>query len=575
VDLSETLYKKFLTWRSRKRTESEAVTGIKLSEISSKLTFIARALSGEPIEILPALREGGWKDNRFYLPPFMNQYDELELNFKYYIFRIFYLNGQKELNLNWHSKNEKNLQESRDQAKENSSKILQTVGEEFQHFTKLHELLAEDLDDDTWLYGKWMKPDQMHGTDNLENIGQSANHGNERIETELEAKGVEEMITLQVDKKAQEDFTLTHNFEKIETIEEFNDIWRDFDGDDSLENDMDALDSLDLKHTVRVDDTVHSVYKADFGGQLTVAESKSLKEKGFYYSYPEWDMRNKTYKPDFCKVYPLLFKSTKSQYSIDCIQDNKRSIEQLKRTFSFIFNATSKVRKVESGDEFDLDVLTDMYVDIHSQVSPEERIYISKRRRKKDMSLLFLMDLSLSGDSYVNNQRVIDIEKQAVLSLGEVFSEFEVEFQVDGFFSKTRNFCSYITMKHFRDRWQNGRVNVGAIAPQGFTRIGPAIRHAGHLLSKRNSKKKWVILMSDGKPNDYDRYEGRYGVADIKRSIKELNKKEIECYAIAIEESAKYYLPQMFGVNHYNIHSDPNELPISIIKLYNRIAQSR
>ena len=130
-------------------------------------------------------------------------------------------------------------------------------------------------------------------------------------------------------------------------------------------------------------------------------------------------------------------------------------------------------------------------------------------------------------------------------------------------------------MKHFNDSWKSGRTNVGAISPQGFTRIGPAIRHAGYLLSKRESKKKWAILMSDGKPNDYDRYEGNYGVQDIKKAIKELNTGDIECYAIAIEEKAKYYLPQMFGVNHYNILSDPEQLPLSVMKLYHRISESR
>jgi len=156
--------------------------------------------------------------------------------------------------------------------------------------------------------------------------------------------------------------------------------------------------------------------------------------------------------------------------------------------------------------------------------------------------------------------------------LGEVFSEFDVEFQIDGFFSKTRSFCSYITMKHFKDRWSSAMVNVGAISPQGFTRIGPAIRHAGFLMGKRSSKSKWIIVLSDGKPNDYDRYEGSYGISDIKKAIGELHQDNIQSYAVAIEEQAKYYLPQMFGINHYSILSDHKELPASIMKLYSKIA---
>jgi len=139
------------------------------------------------------------------------------------------------------------------------------------------------------------------------------------------------MTTIQVDEEAQENFTLTHNFEKVETAEEFDDIWRDFDGDDNLEDDANALDDLNLKHTVRVDDVVHSIYKADFAGQLTIAESKSLKETGFYYSYPEWNGKKQQYRADFCRVYPLLFKSYKSEYARNTIAANRRNITSLKR----------------------------------------------------------------------------------------------------------------------------------------------------------------------------------------------------------------------------------------------------
>ena len=439
MDLTEKLYKKYIAWRNRRKINQVASTTVHLSEIISKLTFIARALTGIPIEIASAEREGGWKDNRFFLPVTMNLYEDLKTNFSYYIFRTFYLAGQKKLQLNWQDNKDRTLEESRLAALKYSSKVVEAITKDFTNFSELHYNLLELTIDTTWLYGKWMKPDIMYSPESLHNISDlETSSWNDEIATELEAKGVEELISLHVDKKSQEDFTLTHNFEKIETIEEFNDIWRDFDGDDSLGEDLDALDTLNLKHTVRVDDVVHSVYKSDFGGQITVAESRQLKDHGFHYSYPEWHTGIRAYKEDHCKVFPLLFKSIKSKYAHDCIKDNANTVSQLKKTFSQLFNANSKVRRVESGDEFDIDAITDMYADIFTRVTPDDRIYVSKRRKKKELSLLFLLDLSLSGDSYVRHQRVIDIEKQAVISLGEVFSDFDVEFQIDGFFFKNK-----------------------------------------------------------------------------------------------------------------------------------------
>ena len=87
-------------------------------------------------------------------------------------------------------------------------------------------------------------------------------HFNEKInpannpdpKTILKAKIIEEIQQLTVDKKAQEDYVLTHNFEKVETADEFNGSWRDFDGEDDLADHQNALDELNMKYTVRVDD---------------------------------------------------------------------------------------------------------------------------------------------------------------------------------------------------------------------------------------------------------------------------------------------------------------------------------
>ncbi|HRF40905.1 MAG TPA: hypothetical protein PK198_19075, partial [Saprospiraceae bacterium] len=90
-------------------------------------------------------------------------------------------------------------------------------------------------------------------------------------------------------------------------------------------------------------------------------------------------------------------------------------------------------------------------------------------------------------------------------------------------------------------------------------------------LQQRPTKNKWIVLISDGKPNDYDKYEGKYGIHDVKQALRELNARQIHSYALAIEAQAKYYLPQMFGQNHYQILTTPTELLQSLVKLYDKI----
>ncbi|RLD74676.1 MAG: NorD protein, partial [Bacteroidetes bacterium] len=372
-------------------------------------------------------------------------------------------------------------------------------------------------------------------------------------------------------KKTQEDYVLTHNFEKVDTAEEFKGVWRNFDGDDSLEKDAEALNELNLKHLVRTDDEVHSVYQADFRDVQGIAESANQEDDGKHVRYDEWNYQKKQYKPDYCRVYLKSIDGGNLNYASSVLKENASTLDGLRRKFAQIHQKRQFVRRMADGEEIDMDAVVDMFTDIKSGHTPSENIYISKRKKEPDISILFLVDLSLSTDSYAGGNRILDVEKQAVILFGQILHEYGVDFAIGGFYSKTRNNCAYISVKDFDDDWTKARRNIGTVEPRGYTRIGPALRHANSLISKRKMQNKWVILLSDGKPNDYDKYEGRYGIADVKQALREMHEYHINTYAIAIESTAKYYLPQMFGQNHYNILSHPDMLLKSLTTLYQRI----
>lgn len=109
------------------------------------------------------------------------------------------------------------------------------------------------------------------------------------------------------------------------------------------------------------------------------------------------------------------------------------------------------------------------------------------------------------------------------------------------------------------------------IQPNGYTRIGGALRHASNLLSMRPARNKWLLLLSDGKPNDYDKYEGKYGLQDVQQALRESRERRINDYALTVEAQARYYLPQMFGQNHYQILHSTSDLVKAVIQLFERI----
>ena len=582
--LDEYLFGKIAIYfkKNKKQSAEIAERMVKLDDIKPRLTLLSRAITGNPIDIYPAEREGGYKNNNFFLPAFFALFPTQEDNLSFYLYRILYLSIQKQLHLNWSSKAEQPLVLSQQKALEAAPKILTALFQEFPITESWHQTFKtyfieytapKTTTDYSWLYGKFMHNDPENNSENtLENYSDKVKNAHENTPTTtIQSKAVEEVVVIEVDKKQQEDYILTHNFEKVETAEEFNGVWRDFDGDDELENHQDALDELNMKFMVRTDDTAHSVYQADFIENTTISESAERDAKGYYLKYDEWDFAKHSYKTHFCKVYPLSLLKTDVNYYQKTMAQYAATLTNLRKTLTNLNNKMQEQRKQTQGDEFDIDAVTDLFTDIHSKHTPSERIYTSKRKKEKDLSILLLLDISLSSDGYADGNRIIDVEKQVSILFGEILDEFNIDFSITGFYSKTRNFSTYQTFKDFDEPWNKAKYVVGAAEPTGYTRIGAALRHSGALLDKRQTKNKWLILISDGKPNDFDKYEGKYGINDVKQALRELSIRQIKAYSLAIEAQAKYYLPQMFGQNHYQILTTPTELLGSLVTLFEKI----
>ena len=578
MDLDEIIFGTFSKYFKKRRKDKILLdsNAVFLKDIKPRLTILARAISGKPIAIFPAQREGGFKNLNYFLPIYFNKFPTKEKNLEFYFFRILFLSIQSELEINYI--------DTEVISDENKQLILKLLFEKYPNIEVIFDALVVLLfsfetpkkpADYSWIYGKLMQNSIADKSDSqLENFSDlvKKSEGQAPITT-LKTKAVEEITTIEIDKKQQEDYVLLHSFEKVETAEEFNGTWRDFDGSDELEKHENAVEDLNMKFTVRVDDTAHSVYQADFIENTSISESSEVDAKGFHLTYDEFDFANKKYKPNFCKVYPKTQLKTDAAYYQKTISKNKVLLNGIRKLLTNLNNKMQQQKRQTQGEEFDVDAITDLYVDVHSRKTPSEKIYLSQRKKEKDISILLLLDTSLSSDSYAAGNRVIDVEKEVSILFGEILNEFNIDFSIDSFYSKTRNFSTYLTVKDFDENWQTAKNKIGAIEPSGYTRIGAALRHAGARLDTRTTKNKWIILISDGKPNDYDKYEGKYGINDVKQALRELNQRNINSYALAIEAQAKYYLPQMFGQNHYQILTNPTALLQSLVKLYEKIKE--
>src|SRR5262249_3567388 len=154
--------------------------------------------------------------------------------------------------------------------------------------------------------------------------------------------------------------------------------------------------------------------------------------------------------------------------------------------------------------------------------APDDRVYTATRPARRGLAIVLLVDVSGSTDTRVGDGRIIDLEKEALLLTAEALDALGDEYAIVAFTGKSAADVRLREVKNFAER--NGeavRRRISALRPEGYTRLGPAVRHATALLARPGAGHRLLLILSDGRPNDVDEYEGRYGIEDSRQAIAE------------------------------------------------------
>lgn len=195
------------------------------------------------------------------------------------------------------------------------------------------------------------------------------------------------------------------------------------------------------------------------------------------------------------------------------------------------------------------------------------------RPRRRDLACLLLADLSMSTEAYLDDQRrVIDSIVDSLLLFGEALQALGDPFALYGFSSVRRQQVRWQVLKDF-DEGYGGEVRgrVLALSPGYYTRMGAAIRRASQVLGGQPQKRRLLLLLSDGKPNDLDRYEGRYGIEDTRQAVIEARSQGLVPFCITIDKEAADYLPYLFGADGFALVERAGQLPERLLQLYRRL----
>ncbi len=287
-------------------------------------------------------------------------------------------------------------------------------------------------------------------------------------------------------------------------------------------------------------------------------------------NYPEWDYRRKQYHPRQCHV--VFQKPTESDQQWTPDLEARKRFRRIRRQFEALLPKREILRNQSDGAELDMDAVVRARCDFFATGNSSDQLYCKVHHQSRDLAVAILVDVSLSTDSWVNGRRIIDIGKEALITLTTGLASCRDAFAVYTFTSRKKDYVRVTEVKKFCDPFNvQTLLRIAALRPGYYTRMGAAVRHIQDILGPRQERHRLILLLTDGKPNDLDYYEGRYGVEDTRQAIIEARRAGLSVFGITIDKAAQNYFPYLFGKGGYAIVARPDRLSHVLPSIYQQL----
>ena len=293
-------------------------------------------------------------------------------------------------------------------------------------------------------------------------------------------------------------------------------------------------------------------------------------------NYPEWDFRTQSYPPPGATVCVRPAPQGPQAWVEQTLATHRPLLAELRRRFELLRAQRSRLHRQADGDEIDLDACIDGQADFRAGLPMPQALYQAQRRSRRDIAILLLIDVSASTDGWISaHRRVIDVEREALLLVCTALQALGAPFAVQAFSGHGPQAVVVQAVKRF-DEPYSGAVarRIAALAPDQYTRAGAAIRHASATLRKQSASHRLLLLLSDGKPNDVDQYDGRYGLEDTHQAVVEARLQGLFPFCLTVDHGAGAYLPAVFGAHHYARLTQPALLPLVLLAWMKRLLRA-
>lgn len=400
-----------------------------------------------------------------------------------------------------------------------------------------------------------------------------------------------------------------------EQLQELLEKSAEIDLDAMMEGDLDATTGMFLSNLMKEAGTpTDDAKKGEPTSDQSTGESgeeESLQPVVTTFYYDEWDFRAQDYKPRWCAVKEAKLEEGSIDFYEETLRDHAGLVAQTRKQFELMKpEMFRKIKKLEDGEDIDLDPAIEWMIEVRAGISPTNKIYWRRNKIERDVAVAFLLDMSASTDEEINKRdrgadddfdddprkylswwvsrrrqelasppkRIIDLEKEAAVLLITALETIGDEYGIYGFSGYGRDNVEFFVIKDLDETFgQKIKARLDKITPIRSTRMGPAIRHATYKLNQTDAKVKILVLLSDGRPQDHgygrDRTEKEYAIHDTKQALNEAKRDGITPFALTVDRAGHDYLKTMCQDMGYEVVADIEALPSRLPALYRRLTE--
>ncbi|MEO6526732.1 MAG: VWA domain-containing protein [Gemmatimonadaceae bacterium] len=289
--------------------------------------------------------------------------------------------------------------------------------------------------------------------------------------------------------------------------------------------------------------------------------------------YPEWNDFDHCLVAAGATVSCSVAEGDDDRWAMDTLREHASLVRQLRDRFAPLRARRLRLRRQRSGDELDLEACVAALTDRRMGHAPSDRLYQLVRPTRHSVAILLLVDVSGSTKALVGDGRtVLDVERMTMLLASEALKMLGDPYAMLAFSGSGRHGVSVRTVKGFSEQGDEAvRRRISALVARDNTRLGAAVRHATATLSAQQAQRRILLILSDGKPNDVDWYQGSYAIEDSRRALLDARTSGVHPFCLTVDQEEQDYLPHLFGVNGYRVLHRPEQLPEALLRVVDRL----